>query len=108
MRGREGGDTASAATSTKRRAASAMRLPSLAMTLALPCTLGLAAPDEGALGRDALPGVYGQAICVDPGLNLVMVRLAVGAGARGDAGGAHLAQERDALWRGIVAHCGAW
>jgi CubicO group peptidase (beta-lactamase class C family) len=58
--------------------------------------------------RFVLLGVYGQAIYVDPELKLVMVHLAVGADARGDASGAHLAQERDALWRGVVAHYGAW
>jgi hypothetical protein len=37
-----------------------------------------------------------------------MVHLAVGADARGDASGARLGQERDALWRGVVAHYGTW
>jgi len=54
-----------------------------------------------------LLGVYGQAIFVDPVLNLVMVHLGVGAEARGDASGAHLGRERDALWRGIVSHYSA-
>ncbi len=58
--------------------------------------------------RFALLGVYGQAIYVDPQLKLVMVHLAAGADARGDASGAHLARERDALWRGVVAQYGAW
>ena len=62
----------------------------------------------GAQRRFALLGVYGQAIYVDPAAGLVMVHLAVGADARGDASGAHLAPERDALWRGVVAHYGAW
>ena len=62
----------------------------------------------GSHRRFVLLGVYGQAIYVDPAAKLVMVHLAVGADARGDASGAHLAQERDALWRGIVAHYGAW
>ena len=62
----------------------------------------------GAHRRFALLGVYGQAIYVDPAAGLVMVHLAVGAEARGDASGAHLAQERDALWRGVVAQYGAW
>ena len=62
----------------------------------------------GAHRRFVLLGVYGQAIYVDPALKLVMVHLAVGADARGDASGAHLAQERDALWRGVVARYGAW
>ncbi|MBV8620857.1 MAG: serine hydrolase [Curvibacter sp.] len=50
-----------------------------------------------------LLGIYGQAIFVDPVLRLVMVHLAVAADARGDASGAHLGRERDALWRGLVA-----
>jgi CubicO group peptidase (beta-lactamase class C family) len=62
----------------------------------------------GAHRRFVLLGVYGQAIYVDPALKLVMVHLAVGADARGDASGAHLGQERDALWRGVVARYGAW
>jgi CubicO group peptidase (beta-lactamase class C family) len=62
----------------------------------------------GAHRRFVLLGVYGQAIYVDPALKLVMVHLAVGADARGDASGAHLARERDALWRGVVARYGAW
>jgi len=62
----------------------------------------------GAHRRFVLLGVYGQAIYVDPAARLVMVHLAVGAEARGDASGAHLAQERDALWRGVVAQYGAW
>ena len=62
----------------------------------------------GAHRRFVLLGVYGQAIYVDPALKLVMVHLAVGADARGNASGAHLAEERDALWRGLVARYGAW
>ena len=62
----------------------------------------------GAHRRFVLLGVYGQAIYVDPAARLVMVHLAVGADARGDASGAHLGQERDALWRGVVAHYGGW
>ena len=62
----------------------------------------------GAHRRFALLGVYGQAIYVDPAAGLVMVHLAVGADARGDASGARLANERDALWRGVVAQYGAW
>jgi len=58
--------------------------------------------------RFVLLGIYGQAIYVDPELKLVMVHLAVGADARGDASGAHLARERDALWRGVVDRYGAW
>jgi CubicO group peptidase (beta-lactamase class C family) len=62
----------------------------------------------GAHRRFVLLGVYGQAIFVDPAAKLVMVHLAVGADARGDASGARLGQERDALWRGVVAYYGAW
>ncbi len=62
----------------------------------------------GAHRRFVLLGVYGQAIYVDPALKLVMVHLAVGADATGDASGAHLGRERDALWRGVVARYGAW
>jgi CubicO group peptidase (beta-lactamase class C family) len=62
----------------------------------------------GAHRRFVLLGVYGQAIYVDPELKLVMVHLAVGADASGDASGTHLARERDALWRGVVAHYGSW
>ena len=62
----------------------------------------------GAHRRFVLLGIYGQAIYVDPALKLVMVHLAVGADAAGDASGAHLGRERDALWRGVVARYGAW
>ena len=62
----------------------------------------------GAHRRFVLLGVYGQAIFVDPAAKLVMVHLAVGADARGDASGARLGPERDALWRGVVAHYGTW
>ena len=62
----------------------------------------------GAHRRFVLLGIYGQAIFVDPAAHLVMVHLAVGAEARGDASGAHLGKERDALWRGVVAQYGAW
>ncbi len=62
----------------------------------------------GSHRRFALQGIYGQAIFVDPALKLVMVHLAVGKDAAGDASGAHLAAERDALFRGIVAQYGAW
>ena len=62
----------------------------------------------GAHRRFVLLGIHGQAIYVDPALKLVMVHLAVGADARGDASGAHLGRERDALWRGVVAHYGTW
>jgi CubicO group peptidase (beta-lactamase class C family) len=62
----------------------------------------------GSHRRFELLGVYGQAIFVDPELKLVLVHLAVGKDASGDASGNHLGAERDALWRGIVAHYGAW
>ncbi|VTU28306.1 6-aminohexanoate-dimer hydrolase [Variovorax sp. SRS16] len=62
----------------------------------------------GSHRRFVLLGVYGQAIFVDPELKLVLVHLAVGKDASGDASGNHLGAERDALWRGIVAHYGAW
>jgi len=58
--------------------------------------------------RFALLGIHGQALYVDPAAGLVMVHLAAGADARGDASAAHLAQERDALWRGVVAQYGVW
>lgn len=62
----------------------------------------------GASRRFALLGIHGQAIYVDPALKLVMVHTAVGKEASGNASGQRLAAERDALWRGIVAHYGAW
>lgn len=62
----------------------------------------------GSSRRFALLGVYGQAILVDPALKLVMVHMAAGKDASGDASGTHLVQERDALWRGLVAHYGNW
>jgi len=58
--------------------------------------------------RFMLLGVYGQAIFVDPALNLVVVHTAVGKDASGDASGNHLGAERDALLRGIVAAYGDW
>ena len=58
--------------------------------------------------RFALLGVYGQAIMVDPALNLVVVHTAVGRDPSGDASGDHLGAERDALFRGVVARYGAW
>lgn len=58
----------------------------------------------GATRRFVLLGVYGQAIFVDPALKLVMVHTAVGKDASGDASGTHLGAERDALWRGVLAH----
>lgn len=62
----------------------------------------------GSRRRFALLGVYGQAIFVDPALRLVVVHTAVGKDASGDASGAHLGAERDALLRGIVATYGKW
>ena len=62
----------------------------------------------GSHRRFALLGIHGQAIFVDPELKLVMVHTAVGKDAAGDASGYHLGVERDALWRGVVAHYGNW
>jgi len=62
----------------------------------------------GSRRRFALLGVYGQAIFVDPALGLVVVHMAVGKDASGDASGTHLGAERDALLRGIVATYGTW
>jgi len=62
----------------------------------------------GSHRRFALQGVYGQAIFVDPQLKLVVVHMAVGKDASGDASGNHLGAERDALLRGIVAKYGNW
>jgi CubicO group peptidase (beta-lactamase class C family) len=62
----------------------------------------------GAHRRFVLLGIHGQAIYVDPALKLVMVHTAVGKEATGDASGNHLGAERDALWRGVVAHYGSW
>jgi CubicO group peptidase (beta-lactamase class C family) len=56
----------------------------------------------------ALLGIYGQAILVDPELRLVMVHLAVGKDAASDQSGHRMDLERDALWRGLVAHYGRW
>lgn len=52
--------------------------------------------------RFVLLGVHGQAIYVDPQHRLAMVHLAVGADASGDASGAHLGAERQALWEGVL------
>lgn len=62
----------------------------------------------GSHRRFALLGIYGQAVFVDPELKLVMVHTGVGRDAAGDASGAHFGQERDALWRGVVAAYGNW
>jgi len=62
----------------------------------------------GSSRRFALLGIYGQAIMVDPDLKLVIVHMAVGKDASGDASGNHLGAERDALFRGIVARYGNW
>lgn len=62
----------------------------------------------GSHRRFVLLGIYGQAIYVDPALKLVVVHLAVGKDAAGDASGTHLGAERDALFRGIVAQYGSW
>lgn len=50
-----------------------------------------------------LLGIYGQAIFVDPARKLVMVHMAVGRDASGDASGNHLGNERYALWMGVRA-----
>jgi CubicO group peptidase (beta-lactamase class C family) len=62
----------------------------------------------GSNRRFVLLGIYGQAIYIDPALKLVMVHMAVGKDATGDAGGTHLGAERDAVFRGIVAQYGDW
>jgi CubicO group peptidase (beta-lactamase class C family) len=62
----------------------------------------------GSHRRFALQGIHGQAIFVDPELQLVVVHTAVGKDAVGDASGNHLGAERDALLRGIVARYGNW
>lgn len=62
----------------------------------------------GSQRRFALLGIYGQAIFVDPALKLVMVHMAVGKDASGDASGTRMGAERDALWRGVVARYGNW
>ena len=62
----------------------------------------------GSHRRFALLGIYGQAIFVDPELKLVIVHMAVAKDASGDASGTHMGQERNALWRGIVAAYGNW
>jgi CubicO group peptidase (beta-lactamase class C family) len=60
----------------------------------------------GQARRFVLLGVHGQAIYVDPQSRLTMVHLAVGQDAAGDASGAHLGAERDALWRSVVDRFG--
>lgn len=55
--------------------------------------------------RFALAGAYGQSIFVDPGLRLALVISAVERDATSSDG---FAAERDALWRGLVAHYGKW
>lgn len=62
----------------------------------------------GSTRRFVLLGIYGQAIMVDPALKLVVVHMAVARDASGDASGTHMGAERNALWRGIVAHYGIW
>ena len=62
----------------------------------------------GSHRRFALLGIYGQAIMVDPELKLVIVHMAVGKDASGDASGTHMGTERGALWRGIVSAYGNW
>ncbi len=60
----------------------------------------------GQARRFVLLGIHGQAIYVDPQSRLTMVHLAVGQDAAGDASGAHLGAEREALWRGVVEQFG--
>jgi CubicO group peptidase (beta-lactamase class C family) len=62
----------------------------------------------GSHRRFELLGIHGQDIMVDPILHVVVVHLAVGKDASGDASGHHMGRERDALMRGIVAHYGNW
>lgn len=62
----------------------------------------------GSHRRFVLLGIYGQAIMVDPELQLVVVHMAVGKDAAGDASGTHMGAERNALWRGIVSAYGNW
>ena len=62
----------------------------------------------GSHRRFVLLGIYGQAIFVDPELKLVMVHMAVGKDASGDASGTQMGAERDALWRGVVARYVNW
>lgn len=62
----------------------------------------------GSHRRFALLGIYGQAILVDPELKLVLVHMAVGKDASGDASSTRLGAERNALWRGIVSAYGNW
>lgn len=62
----------------------------------------------GSHRRFVLMGIYGQSIFVDPELKLVIVHMAVAKDASGDASGAHMGAERNALWRGIVAAYGNW
>ena len=51
-------------------------------------------------------GVYGQMICVDPELKLVMVQTAANATAK--AGETTLGKNADAFWRGVVRQYGNW
>lgn len=60
----------------------------------------------GSRRRFALLGVYGQSILVDPELRLVIVQ--TGANRSPEAGRSSLGRERDAFWRGVVAHHGRW
>ena len=62
----------------------------------------------GSTRRFALLGIFGQSILVDPALKLVVVHMAVAKDASGDASGAHMGAERNALWHGIVARYGHW
>ncbi|MBX3500118.1 MAG: serine hydrolase [Alphaproteobacteria bacterium] len=59
----------------------------------------------GRARRFGLFGAHGQGIFVDPGLRLALVITAVERSATSDDG---FGAERDALWRGLVAHYGKW
>jgi CubicO group peptidase (beta-lactamase class C family) len=58
----------------------------------------------GSKPRFALLGIFGQAIFIDPELKLVMVHTAVAK----KPSDPDMGRERDALWRGVVAHFGSW
>lgn len=62
----------------------------------------------GSHRKFALQGTYGQGIFVSPNLKLVVVHMAVGKDARGNAGSTNMGAERDAMWPGIVARYGNW
>lgn len=59
----------------------------------------------GGKRRFALQGIHGQNIFVDPELRLVLVHTAVAERAGGNKA---MAQELNAVWRGLVNHYGRW